>query len=235
MRQTIHLTHRTPSTVSPRLQDAVWSYAHNGWRILPLHHLTFNGTCSCHHPQCTRPGQHPCYVQDVAEASLDPTRIATWWEQDPLINIGLATGDGLLVIELDRRRIPSVDHFRQQYAVPETALVRTEYGNWQLYFTYNRALSLHTTSDKIGPGILTYGEGDYVVAPPSLLPSGPYYWQNSIPPVRLPAVLLPFVLSTRLAERAWSKTAQRPSQAALGLAHILAARPLLWQNGTCDE
>jgi hypothetical protein len=235
MRQTIHLTYPMPYTVSPRLQDAAWSYAQNGWRILPLHHLTFNATCSCHHKQCLQPGQHLCYVQDVAEASIDPTTIAKWWEEDPQINIGLATGNGLLVLELDRHCFPSVDHFRQQYAVPETAIVRTEYGNWQLYFTYNRALTLHTTSDKIGPGIRTYGEGSYVVAPPSQLAAGPYYWQNSAPPVRLPAVLLPFVLSSKLQEPAWSNALQQPSQAALGLAQLLADRPLLWHNGTRDE
>lgn len=198
MRQTIHLAHQVPYIVRTRLQDTATSYAQHGWRVLPLHHLTFNGTCTCDHHQCPQPGQHLCYVRDIAEASSDLTMIARWWEQDPLMNIGLATGDGLFVIELDRRCVPSVDYFRQQYAVPETALVRTEYGNWQLYFTYNRALTLHTTSDQIGPGIHTYGAGDYVVAPPSLLPSGPYSWLHRIPPVRLPAVLLPFVLSTRL-------------------------------------
>ena len=161
--------------------------------------------------------------------------IANWWKQDEQTNIGLATGDGLLVIELDSKRVVSVDHFRQQYAVPETAMMRTAYGNWQLYFTYNRALILQTTSDKIGVGIRTYGEGSYVVAPSSLLPGGPYYWHDHTPPARLPAELLPFVLGSRLAAPAWSNDAAGPSQAACELAQLLADRPLLWHNSTRGE
>lgn len=234
MRQTINLTHISGPPVY-RLQDAAWNYAQNGWRILPLHGLNFGGSCTCNNENCLLPGQHPRHAQDVDEASIDSATIANWWKQDAQTNIGLATGDGLLVIELDSKRVVSVDHFRQQYAVPETAMMRTAYGNWQLYFTYNRALILQTTSDKIGVGIRTYGEGSYVVAPSSLLPSGPYYWHNNIPPARLPAVLLPFVLGSRLAEPAWSNEASGPSQAAYELAQLLADRPLLWHNGTCGE
>jgi hypothetical protein len=234
MRQTINLAHLASPPVH-RLQDAAWSYAQNGWRIVPLHGLAFDGSCTCNNEKCLLPGQHPRHAQHVHEASSDSATIANWWQQDAQTNIGLATGDGLLVVELDCKRVVSVDHFRQQYAVPETAMMRTASGNWQLYFTYNRALVLHTTSDKIGVGIHTYGEGSYVVAPSSLLPGGPYYWHNDAPPARLPAVLLPFVLSSRLAEPAWSNDVLRPSQAAFELAKLLAKRSLLWRNNTYDE
>ena len=233
MRQTMRLTHPQQHTTYPpvcRLQDAAWNYMHSsGWRVLPLYGVTASGSCLCGHVRCIRPGQHIQHQEDVRLATSDFTIVRRWYEEDEHVNIGIATGDGLLVIEIDPLRGGSLEHFRQLYAVPETAMVRTEHGRWQLYFTYTRTLTLCTTTDKLGQGIVTYGEGSYVVAPPSLLPGGIARWHDSLPPVRLPAVLLPFILSPQLKSSAWLSQEQRTSSAARELARLLLARSELWQ------
>lgn len=234
MRQTtrvLHPTHPAKHTLSApasrplhRLQDAARDYARDGWRILPLHGLSATGACTCDQLDCNEPGQHPRWCQ-LPQATTDLATIERWWQQDERANIGIATGNGLLVIDIDSRINAAFEHFCQLYAIPETAMLRTEHGNWQLYFTYNRTLQLRTTRDKLGLGIRTYGEGSYVVAPPSNTSSGQYRWHSSCAPVRLPAVLLPFVLSPRLVDPAWSTKEQQPSSAAHDLAQTLLQYP----------
>ncbi|GCE04810.1 bifunctional DNA primase/polymerase [Dictyobacter aurantiacus] len=229
MRQTMRITPPLHTFCPPvcRLQDAAWNYAHNGWRILPLYSLNSDGTCACGQLQCPQPGQHPYLVDDVQQATNDALMLQHWWKQDEQANIGIATGDGLVVIEIDPLRGGFLEHFRQLYAIPETAISQTERGSWQLYFIYNRTLTLCTTKNKLGPGIDTYGEGNYVVAPPSLYIHGRVNWINTATPARLPAVLLPFLLSSHLYGPAWSTRQQRPSPAARELARLLLQRSII--------
>ncbi|GCE26440.1 hypothetical protein KDA_19240 [Dictyobacter alpinus] len=228
MRQTVRLIHPQQHTTYPpvcRLQDAAWNYVYSGWRILPLYGLMASGSCMCGKVRCARPGQHIRYQENVQLAISNLTTVQRWWEEDEHDNIGIVTGDGLLVIEIDPLRGGSLEHFRQLYAVPETAMARTEHGRWHLYFTYTRTLTLCTTHDKLGPGIGTYGEGSYVVAPPSILPGGMTRWHDNTPPVRLPAVLLPFLLSSQLKSPSWSLQEQHTSSAI----RTLLTNPHLWQ------
>ncbi|GHO85566.1 bifunctional DNA primase/polymerase [Dictyobacter formicarum] len=226
MRQTMRVTPFQHTICPPvcRLQDAAWNYAHGGWRVLPLYGLVADGSCACGQLQCSQPGQHPRLVDGVQRATTDSVTLQRWWTQDEQANIGIATGDGLVVIDVDPLRGGFLEHFRQLYAIPETAMTRTEQGNWQLYFTYNRTLTLRTTKNKLGPGIDTYGEGGYVVAPPSLLTQGRVSWINTATPARLPAVILPFLLGSHLYSPAWSTREQHPSPAARELARLLLSR-----------
>ncbi|GCF10736.1 bifunctional DNA primase/polymerase [Dictyobacter arantiisoli] len=215
-----------------RLQDAAYDYARQGWRVLPLHGLITNASgilaCTCAQIACAKAGQHPLGAMDIQRATSDLATLQTWWRQDEDANIGIVTGDGLLVIEIDSLRGGSLTQFKQLYAIPETAWTRIPDGRWQLYFIYNRALSLHSTRNKLGPGIVTYGEGSYAVAPPSRLPHGTAHWQDDSSPAHLPAVLLPFMLDSKIIGPAWLQTEQQPSTAADELAQLLARRPLLW-------
>ncbi|GCE18718.1 bifunctional DNA primase/polymerase [Dictyobacter kobayashii] len=228
MRQTMRVT-PPQHTICPlvyRLQDAAWNYAHSGWRVLPLYGLNADGTCACGQVQCPAAGQHSWLGTGVRLATTDLGTIQRWWEQAEQANVGVATGDGLLVIEVDPLEGGFLEHFRQLYAIPETAMIQTERGSWQLYFTYNRALTLCTTKNKLGLGIRTYAEDSYVVAPPSVLSHGRVNWINTYIPARLPAVLLPFVLSPQLNRPAWSIQEQRPSPAARELASLLLNKVL---------
>lgn len=238
MRRTMRVTYSLPTRDdSLCLLYAALDYARKGYRVFPLYHCTASGLCSCGQRGCRRPGQHPL-VPSLNSATTDPVTIARWWHQYEFANIGLATGDGLLVLEVDPVRSGSLEEFMQLYVVPDTAIARTAEGRWQLYFTYNPAFVLRATIDKFGPGTRSYGDGCYVVAPPSHCGDEVYSWLNTNSPERLPTIFIPTLLSAQLARQSWSpgssstqdRAASAPSPAARALSARLVQRPLLWQE-----
>ncbi len=175
--------------------DVALAYARKGWRVFPLHSISPAGTCTCGQSACRNPGKHPITMRGVADATSNAHTIKHWWYQEPAANIGIATGRGLLVIDIDFRH-RSLEPLMEFYALPETAMVHTGSGGWHLYFTYNQAFELQHSCGKLGWGINSQGEGDYVVAPPGKHVSGNCYaWLNTVAPAPLPAVLLPILLS----------------------------------------
>jgi hypothetical protein len=96
------------------------------------------------------------------------------WFADSDYNIGIATGpeSGLLVLDVDgdpRKLLKNHD-------VPNTAAQRTGGGGVQFLFSWPRELDGATTT-RVGvlPSVDTRGGGGYVVAPPSVHPSGRRY------------------------------------------------------------
>lgn len=114
--------------------------------------------------------------------------IARWWQAAPSSNVALATGaiSDFFVVDCDTESA-----YRDVLArgVPvETLTAKTGKG-YHLYFQYpefpvgNRA--------KMLPGVDVRGDGGYVVAPPSIHPSGArYQWANRAPIARAPIWLL---------------------------------------------
>jgi len=109
--------------------------------------------------------------------------IRNWGLHAPDANIAIVTGEisGLFVVDCDTQE--AFDSL-QERGFDETALVQTGKG-YHVYFAYpsfkvgNRA--------KVLPGVDIRGDGGYVVAPPSIHPSGvPYKWLvEHSPPVPL--------------------------------------------------
>ncbi len=186
------------------------AYARKGWRVFPLHSISPAGTCTCGQAVCHHPGKHPRSLHTVQDATCDLHTIQHWWYQEPTANIGIATGGGLLVIDIDFRH-RSLEQLMEFYALPETAIVRTGSGGWHLYFTYNQAFELYHSVGKLGRGVSSLGEGDYVVAPPGKHVSGnSSAWFNTLTAAPLPSVLLPILLSRRPTARARPQTSRPP-------------------------
>jgi P4 family phage/plasmid primase-like protien len=83
---------------------AAW-YASKGWKILPVHGVV-NGKCTCGktHTDPKEVGKHPVVGGWQNEATSDPEKVASWWEQNPDYNIGVfARESGFLVIDIDPR------------------------------------------------------------------------------------------------------------------------------------
>ena len=94
-----------PATKLARLGRAALHYATQfGWRVFPLHSVDANG-CSCGSPACTgtKPGKHPRTARGCLDATTDPEQIRQWWTQWPDANVGVATGGGLVVVDIDPR------------------------------------------------------------------------------------------------------------------------------------
>ena len=138
---------------------------------------------------CAPLSKLPITPHGYKDATTDLAQILDWWHERPQANIGLATGKGILVADLD---IPK--NWTRTVLNPPRCI--TPNSGFHLYFQVNGRCP--TTAGKIGPGIDTRGDGGYVIVPPSRLSNGRYEWiedlDGNIP-------LLPTEIATRLTEK----------------------------------
>jgi hypothetical protein len=170
----------------PTLLLAALSYAVAGWPVLPLHTLSTGGVCSCRRVDCSSPGKHPRTRHGFQDASTSPSEIAAWWARWPEANVGVRTGE-LVVIDLD---CPSAEHalteLQAQHApLPPTRRARTGRGQ-HLYF-HADGHRIGCSAGTLAPGIDVRGHGGFIVAPPSRHANGHHYtWTTQHPVAPLP-------------------------------------------------
>jgi hypothetical protein len=118
----------------------------------------------------------PATKNGCKDASADKDKISKWWDQNPNYNIGLATGNGLLVIDLDVKKENGIDTLDDWVllngAIPKTAIVRTGSGGQHYYYKISGS---YTNKVNFMPGIDIRSDGGYVVAPPSIYKDGSIY------------------------------------------------------------
>lgn len=158
------------------LLDAALQYAGGGWRVFPLHSVWFKKAgepvCTCRRgAECTSMGKHPRIQEGFKGATTDWKQIEAWWDKWPQANIGIATGHGLTVMDIDGEQgreelLNLVANHPGDF--PGTLGVRTGNGG-HLYF------DLAGPSSAAKGHLHVRGEGGYVVAPPSIHKSGRYY------------------------------------------------------------
>jgi Bifunctional DNA primase/polymerase, N-terminal len=166
------------------------TYIDRGWRIFPLHSISSSGKCTCHSPTCRQKGNHPLRTAGIRGATTRLRDVLDWWEDDPDANIGIATGAGLLVITIDPERHGSLDALPIN-PIPLTGLVTIGNVGWHLYFTYPKNILMDSQQDALGPGMDLHADGSYVVAPPSIHPSGQRFaWTSYIAPRSVPPKIL---------------------------------------------
>lgn len=147
-----------------------------------------NGRCACPNGAETdhkSAGKHPITTNGVKDATDDPEQLKTWRERYPKANWGIATGGGVIVVDLDVK--PGKDGRVSIRAIgsqlPTTRTVQTGSGGMHLYFKGQASNS----SNKLGPGIDVRGTGGYVLAPSSNhISGGTYTLLNDVEPADLP-------------------------------------------------
>ncbi|HEX3332578.1 MAG TPA: bifunctional DNA primase/polymerase [Gaiellales bacterium] len=115
------------------------------------------------------------------DATTDAEMVRAWWRGSPNANIGIATGDGLFVIDIDgdeaaaafTRLIVDGDHdFPMQ-----TPTALTGGHGFHYYLSLPPGVVLGNTAGRLADGVDTRATGGYVVAPPSVHPDGDgYHW-----------------------------------------------------------
>ncbi len=172
--------------------DFALYYVNKGLRVLPLHSVRSPDGCTCGQANCSSVAKHPITRNGVKDASCDAVQIREWWRLYPDANIGIATGEGLLVIDIDPRHGGSLEALQAVVALPATATVQTGSGGLHLYFQYDKKLALRNTAGKLAPGIDTRADNGYVVAAPSRHANGNRYsWKDRRPGyVQAPDALL---------------------------------------------
>lgn len=156
--------------------------AERGIRIFPVHTIV-NGACSCGTKDCGDAGKHPIgsmVPHGVKDASSDPVTIKRWWGAMPTANIGMATGGGLIVVDLDLNQGKAGDESwaaleKLHGKAPPTVEVLTGGGGTHLWFTVPAGIKIGNSAQKLGSGIDIRGDGGYVLVPESLHKSGNRY------------------------------------------------------------
>lgn len=110
--------------------------------------------------------------------------IRRWWSRWPDANIGIVTGRVSHIIVLDVDGPIGEKFIEDSGGLPATPKCRTARGH-QYYFEYPSELDVRCTENK-GLQIGIKGNGGYVVAPPSIHPSGrKYFWIKGFPPWKI--------------------------------------------------
>ena len=186
--------------------EAATAYTRMGWKVFPLHGIV-NGKCTCG-KICSSPGKHPHTKRGFKDASTDPQQIRQWWTRWPDANIGVATGSGLAVLDIDGEE--GFAEFRafvdRHGSVPETLTSQTGRG---LHLVYATADGAPLVRSGARGHVHVRGEGGYIVAPPSLHHSGRHYrWIKRCPIAALPDTL-----------RQWSQGYDIATKTVGGLGH----------------
>lgn len=121
----------------------------------------------------------------VKDATDDRGRIASWWTASPKANIGLACGNGLLVVDIDKPL--------RLLELPATAERRTPRGR---HLFYRTAEKHGNSAGKLEEGVDTRGEGGYVVAGGTV--NGVEYGFARNPPEPWSLAVFPEALAKRL-------------------------------------
>ena len=189
---------------APDMAAAAMRLVEKKARILPLH-TSSNGQCSCGKASCESPGKHPVTRRGVHDASNDFEQVTSWWKNDPLANIGVKTGAEMVVLDVDPRN-GGHETLATLIAVhgplPHTIKAKTGGGGEHFWF----AVPDGKTVKSPGPGIDIKGRGGYVVAPPSLHPSGARYEWEVAPWEADPAPIPGWLITPTPADAAGSES-----------------------------
>jgi hypothetical protein len=142
--------------------DAALDYATRGWRVHPL-----------------RSGEKVPRLRDWPNrATTDAEQIRAWWKIKHH-NVGIATGGGLVVLDVDPRNggETTLRHMLKlaKHELPVTPEVHTAGGGRHFYFAARHGQPSGKLAPEMGPGLDFQADGRQVVAPPSLGPGGRQY------------------------------------------------------------
>lgn len=141
-------------------------YAQAGLRIFPLSPCDkkpLGGTRGC------------------KEATDDISVIKKWWTDNPFYNIGIATGNGIVVIDVDegdgKSGEDSIRKWQEEHGnLPTTMTSITGNGGRHLIYRCDGNYQNHVS---VIPNVDIRADGGYIVAPPSIHPNGRRYkWNN---------------------------------------------------------
>jgi hypothetical protein len=154
-----------PHTASDSMINAALKLARDGFRVFPAQNKI------------------PLIRAWQKAATVDEDQIEQWWRDWPNANVCIATGDGLLVLDVDVKKNgdASLSALELEHGdLPKTVYSRTGGGGWHYFFKVPPGVRNRNSAERLGPGLDTRGDGGFIVAPPSSHQSGGRYkWEQS--------------------------------------------------------
>ena len=170
--------------------DAALSYAARGWFVFPV----------------KAQGKEPATPHGVLDATIHADTIRAWWSQQPATNIGIAAGpSGLIIVDVDAKS-GGRDSWGELLVelgreIGETVCCETGGGGLHFYYRAD-GQPIRNSAGRLGPGLDIRADGGYVVAPPSIHPSGgEYTWALGSSPRETEIKPFPAVLAAKLAAK----------------------------------
>ena len=173
------------STSDPQPIKTALALAAKGFQVFPCHTPQFTADrvrCSCKKTSCGNVGKHPRTLHGFKDATTDPDQIRKWWEMWPEANLAIATGDPVVVLDVDPRHggDESFRDLEQEHGkLPVTVVVKTGGGGWHHWFRPPDGIEIRNSEGVVGPGLDVRGVGGYALVPPSLHASGSRYTWTS--------------------------------------------------------
>lgn len=152
-----------------------------GWRVVPLHSVKPDGSCTCSKgAECRTQGKHPRLNDWTAEASDDAGQVDQWVKTWPDANVGVATGraSGFFALDVDPDKGGDVSLaalIAEHGPLPETAQAQTGSGGSHYLFRLP-AFDVTNSAGKVGRGLDIRGDGGQIVVAPSRSAKGLYRW-----------------------------------------------------------
>jgi hypothetical protein len=165
--------------MASNLRGHAVTYAERGWPVLPL----------------VPRAKTPLVKNGLLDASADLSIVLRWWERWPSANIGIRTGVAFDVLDIDGDdgQVSYLNLMPEGY-IGNGPVSRTKNGFHLLFNPMQSQNRQHFL-----PGLDWRGTNGYIVAPPSIHPSGfTYYWQanpDTHPLNDVPDWLTPHVLA----------------------------------------
>lgn len=160
-------------------------------------------------------GKEPLTAHGCNDATTDAAAIRRWWERWPGANVAIACGPSkLVVIDLDAGKggEETWEGLKREHSFDDDTVISITGGGGQhLVFARPNGADIRNSAGKLGEGVDVRGNGGYIVAPPSIHPTGrEYVWDaNAHPGDRKPAPL-PDALRAILVETSAKAAAPLP-------------------------
>lgn len=153
-------------------KDYALAYAQLGWHVIALKP----------NEKVPLPGSHGCL-----EATTDPVKITSLWEQYPDANIGIRMGkiSGVFAVNIDPRNNGDISLeilFQEYDEFPDTVMANTGGNGTHYIFKYPESGEI--PKQILMDGVDIIGENSYIVVEPSIHPCGGQYgWESSCDPL----------------------------------------------------
>lgn len=146
-----------PAHLPQHLPEAAAAYATAGIAVFP----------------CVPGGKRPLTKHGFHDATTDVNQVGAWWQKHPEANIGIATGRGVDVVDVDVHAtgtgFPVLRTLQQESLIAGWGLaVRSPSGGLHLY--YPSSPDSEARSWSRGQAHVDFrGSGGYIIAPPSVI------------------------------------------------------------------